>query len=81
MVTGFCVYCGAGADTVDHVWPLARGGQHVVQNLAPACRACNTGKNDHLLTEWDAARVAHAAERSPVVAAELARLINLASNP
>jgi 5-methylcytosine-specific restriction endonuclease McrA len=31
--------------TWDHVQPLSRGGAHVIDNLKPACRPCNTKKN------------------------------------
>lgn len=41
-----CHYCGAKADTVDHIVPLAIGGTNGVYNLVPACRACNLAKGD-----------------------------------
>jgi 5-methylcytosine-specific restriction endonuclease McrA len=47
-----CSYCPALADTVDHVIPLALGGTNHEGNLAPACRSCNSRKNDSLLIEW-----------------------------
>lgn len=48
-----CFYCGAdAADTVDHVVPLALGGTNYEGNLVPACRSCNSSKQDHLLFEW-----------------------------
>ena len=48
-----CAYCGhALADTVDHIRPLARGGSNEIENLAPACRACNSAKRDRLPIEW-----------------------------
>jgi hypothetical protein len=73
--SGPCVYCGERAGTVDHVRPLTRGGDEHPSNLVPCCASCNFSKRSRLLTEWDPARVAHAAERSPLVAAELARLL------
>ena len=39
-----CWMCGREADTVDHVIPLAGGGPHVLSNLRPACRSCNSKK-------------------------------------
>lgn len=37
-----CHRCGRpGADTVDHLVPLSRGGTHHVDNLRPAHRYCN----------------------------------------
>lgn len=36
-----------GADTIDHVIPLSKGGGNDPGNLRPAHRACNTRKADH----------------------------------
>jgi 5-methylcytosine-specific restriction endonuclease McrA len=40
-----CVYCGTtlGLDnaTLDHVYPLSRGGDHAPGNLVAACQECN----------------------------------------
>lgn len=49
---GCCVYCGAGADTIDHVVPLVQGGGHELGNVVPACRSCNSSKNHHPLAVW-----------------------------
>ena len=49
-----CTYCGSTDKiTIDHVVPLARGGKHEADNLAPACGSCNSSKNDTLLEDWD----------------------------
>lgn len=39
-----CFYCGAPAEHADHFYPLARGGLHCVENIVPACQACNSSK-------------------------------------
>lgn len=43
-----CQYCGGTAPdvtlTVDHVIPVALGGEDVPENLVAACRDCNAGK-------------------------------------
>jgi 5-methylcytosine-specific restriction endonuclease McrA len=44
LPTGPCAYCGGVADGWDHVVPLARGGSHTVDNLAPCCQPCNLRK-------------------------------------
>ena len=44
-------YCGGKADTVDHVVPRSRGGEHTWENCVAACSACNHRKADKLLTE------------------------------
>ncbi len=41
-----CGYCGAFADTVDHILPKSRGGNNHPKNLIAACRHCNYSKND-----------------------------------
>ena len=46
-----CVYCGVKADTIDHVRPRSRGGQHVWTNVVAACARCNHRKGDRLLAE------------------------------
>ena len=46
-----CQYCGARAETVDHVVPRSRGGCHVWENVVAACRLCNADKRDRLLAE------------------------------
>jgi 5-methylcytosine-specific restriction endonuclease McrA len=50
---GCCAYCKTAlATAMDHVVPLARGGQHAIGNLLPACTPCNSSKRDRLLVEW-----------------------------
>ena len=46
-----CAYCGASADTVDHVHPRSRGGRHEWTNVVAACSRCNHRKADRLLSE------------------------------
>ena len=45
-----CVYCATHLDqrtaTLDHVFPLARGGAHDPGNLVVACGPCNRLKSD-----------------------------------
>lgn len=46
-----CQYCSAAADSIDHVIPRSRGGQHTWENVVAACRPCNVRKRDRLLHE------------------------------
>ncbi len=46
-----CAYCGGKADTVDHVVPRSRGGDHSWENCVACCSTCNHRKGDRLLTE------------------------------
>ncbi len=48
-----CIYCGASVDiTMDHLIPLARGGSHTADNVAPACRSCNSSKGIKTVVEF-----------------------------
>ena len=46
-----CQYCGAAAESIDHVIPRSRGGQHTWDNVVAACRPCNVRKRDRLVSE------------------------------
>lgn len=46
-----CVYCGAKAETIDHVVPRSRGGPHSWENCVASCRRCNHRKADRMLRE------------------------------
>lgn len=46
-----CQYCGGLADSLDHVVPRSRGGQHTWENVAAACRPCNLRKRDRTPAE------------------------------
>jgi len=51
-----CVYCGAPLAlefaTIDHVFPVARGGDQSPGNLVVACAPCNRLKGDMLPQEF-----------------------------
>ena len=48
-----CFYCGTKSQIeLDHVIPIARGGQHSIGNLVAACRACNGSKGSKTIMEW-----------------------------
>lgn len=51
-----CVYCGTflGLEraTLDHVFPLSRGGSHAPGNLVAACPGCNQLKGSLLPVEF-----------------------------
>ena len=46
-----CAYCGRRAETIDHVVPRSRGGQHAWENCVASCTICNHRKADRLLEE------------------------------
>jgi 5-methylcytosine-specific restriction endonuclease McrA len=50
---GLCAYaCGRPATSLDHVWPVRRGGRSRPGNLAPACGPCNSSKRDRDPQPW-----------------------------
>lgn len=56
-----CVYCGSeDRITIEHLTPLSRGGTNDVDNIAPACWACNVSKNNKTLEEY-------APDRAPLI--------------
>ena len=46
-----CQYCGLAAESIDHVVPRSKGGEHTWENVVAACRPCNVRKRDRLLHE------------------------------
>ena len=55
IAAGKCHYCGrvvgAGALTLDHVIPVARGGKSVKSNCVPCCKECNNRKKAYTPAE------------------------------
>lgn len=47
-----CFYCNQPANTIDHIVPIVRGGQHSIGNLVAACKSCNSSKSGNLLIVW-----------------------------
>ena len=43
-----CHWCGAPADTADHLTPRAHGGSHGLDNLVPSCGPCNYSRGAQL---------------------------------
>lgn len=62
---GRCQYCGARAESIDHVRPRSKSGAHTWENVVAACRPCNTNKRDRFLkdTNMRLARPPRAPER------------------
>ena len=51
---GGCAYCGSTNTPLqrDCVLALSRGGRYTLDNVAPACRACNASKCNDEVTGW-----------------------------
>lgn len=48
-----CAYCGSTVDIqIEHVVPISMGGLHHINNVLPACRACNYSKAAQPLEQW-----------------------------
>lgn len=49
-----CAYCGATGTALqrDCVMPISRGGRYTVDNVVPACAACNASKCNDEVTGW-----------------------------
>ena len=41
-----CQYCGSAAESIDHVLPRSKGGNHTWENVVACCRPCNIRKGD-----------------------------------
>ncbi len=54
-----CQYCGGAAESIDHVVPRSRGGEHTWENVVAACKRCNSSKRDRFLHETNM-RLPHA---------------------
>jgi len=63
-----CFYCDSPFDddpkslrraTVDHVFPVSRGGTNEIENLVTACWQCNRSKGAMTVEEWQESK-AHA---------------------
>lgn len=46
-----CQYCGGPAESIDHVTPRSRGGDHTWDNVVACCRPCNVRKGNRTPAE------------------------------
>jgi 5-methylcytosine-specific restriction endonuclease McrA len=51
---GGCAYCWASDRALqrDCVQPISRGGRYTLENIVPACGACNASKSNDEATSW-----------------------------
>jgi 5-methylcytosine-specific restriction endonuclease McrA len=52
LFDGECAYCDNPATTIDHFYPVVRGGQSHRQNILPCCSSCNSSKRDSDPIAW-----------------------------
>ena len=46
-----CQYCGNNAESIDHVIPKSKGGEHEWSNVVACCKKCTLTKADKLLNQ------------------------------
>jgi 5-methylcytosine-specific restriction endonuclease McrA len=53
-VWGGCAYCGSTERALqrDCILPISRGGRYTLNNVVPACAACNMSKGNDEVTGW-----------------------------
>jgi len=49
---GKCAYCQEPATTFDHIIPITKGGSSKLDNIVPACAACNSSKKNKDVFDW-----------------------------
>ena len=51
---GGCAYCGATGTPLqrDCILAISRGGRYTLENVVPACGACNASKSNGEVTRW-----------------------------
>lgn len=50
---GKCAYCGKTSSLEqEHFIPLSKGGGHTIENIIPACKSCNSSKNNRDFFGW-----------------------------
>ena len=47
-----CIYCGDPFEAIEHITPLSKGGDNVMENIGPVCSKCNNRKNNMSFEEW-----------------------------
>lgn len=52
-----CAYCGSPVEAIDHIHPVALGGEHRWSNLTGACHDCNRRKSAKTLLAFLAGNV------------------------
>lgn len=71
LYSGKCQYCGAkNANHIDHIVPVSKGGEGVLENLTLACEACNIRKSDLELPDaYLGLLIARAVAKKPAIMA------------
>jgi 5-methylcytosine-specific restriction endonuclease McrA len=63
-----CAYCGSEEELQqEHFIPVVRGGGYTIGNIIPACKRCNSSKNDSAFEQWYRRQDYYSAERESKV--------------
>lgn len=69
-----CAYCGCGGLLEkDHFVALVRGGGYTADNIIPACRSCNSSKQQADFAEWYPQQAFYSPEREKKILVYLQR--------
>ncbi len=47
-----CIYCGKLSQSLDHLYPISKGGKNITSNCVPCCLSCNGKKSDSEVLNW-----------------------------
>jgi len=51
------VFTGTRPPTVDHIWPLSKGGWNIASNMVAACKSCNSSKGSRSPLDYAVERI------------------------
>ena len=53
-----CYNCGSSKNqSIDHIIPISRNGDHGIGNLMTLCKSCNASKKDKTIMEWKMSKI------------------------
>ena len=71
-----CAYCGKHSQKLhqEHFIPLSKNGEYTKHNIIPACKSCNSSKNDKLFQEWYPEQPFYSKERERFIYEHFAKM-------
>ena len=74
-----CIYCGKPSESIDHIYPISKGGKSITSNCIPCCLACNGKKSDSEVPNWYRNQCFYDPRRSMAIRAWINNDLKLAS--